>query len=521
MSHSFAARVAPFVAALSILCGSANSQSPAHLSHGAPFLGHPLTIRIEGAAPSAAIDLLFSPTAGSFDGPYGHLELARGSAQTVATGVALPDGTWSIDFPVPLDAALAEKERHYQALVDDATAPAGRRLSDAIHIRLLGPRMYAGHAGGFDVYNAVDDTVVTHVAFASTTFAGPVFDASYSRGAVMSNPRELLFFDPYFGGVQGTVPFASDCSSTLITDPSHSTLYVLEMGGEAAARIHAVEFSTGVETSYLDLPNPVGGSWCEGSPGVELFVGEVELTGQSSIRRIGMNPLADLGSSIVGDPNTTRGGAPGVLYGGGQVLSSSTSTEPDPPHFVNGAFSRSRVVGSTITTSTMLLGRAVLTDLAMVPDANRLIAGMQLTLPGPFFAMLQTSLSGNRPWIDLPPGYFPPGHLPPVYAISIVADGTTVWIVGRYDVLEFPSYLYRLDFVTNSWTMYPEAWPRSFPCAAGLVRDALDHELWVASLGSPSFGMRPKITVIDELHGTSRRIPLVHDVQALYAVPIP
>ena len=516
MFHSFTARVATFVAALPVLCGSADSQIPAHLSHTAPFLGHPLTIRVEGAAPSAAIDLLFSPSAGSFDGPYGHLELARGSVQTVATGVALPDGTWSVDLPVPLDPALAETERHYQALVDDPSAPAGRRLSDAIHIRLLGPRMYAGHAGGFDVYNAVDKTVATHVNYAPEVFAKPVFDASFSRGAVMSTSKELLFFDPFFGGVQGTIPFATDCSSTLITDASHSTLYVLETGGDSAARIHAIEFSTGAETSYLDLPNPVGGSWCEGSPGVEMFVGEAELTGQSSIRLIGMQPLADLGSGIVGDP-TWPCGAPPVLYAGGTVFSWVMVPDPQSPYYPDGLISRSRVVGSEFSTNTVGIGRSGLYAATPVPEAGLVLAALQSTM-GPGAALVKIPISPSRsisglPWIDGTTFMEQPNFME--------ADGKTAWVVGHIEASEGDFLLFRFDFETNTWTRYPNWWFMDYPTARGVIHDALVHEFWVAAAADSYNGIRTRLTCVGEVPGNWQRVPLPHRVDSLFAVPIP
>jgi hypothetical protein len=382
------------------------SQDPApkagtpHLTHSAPFVGRTLTIQVEGAPANATVDLFLSPSAGTCTTPYGDLVLACSDLHEVATGISSATGTWSVDFPVPLDAALAETEQHYQAIVDDPSGPTGRVLSDAIHMRLLGPRMYAGHAGGFDVYSAVDKTIATHVDYTPGVFAKPVFDASFSRGAVMSTSRELLFFDPFFGGVQGTIPFATDCSSTLITDASHSTIYVLETGGDAAARIHAIEFSTGAETSYLDLPNPVGGSWCEGSPGVEMFVGEAELTGQASIRLIGMNPLADLGSGIVGDP-TWPCGSPGVLYAGSTVFTQASVPDPWNPPWYDGLISRSRVVGSEFSTNTVGIGIAYMYIATPVPEAG-LVLGAIHSAMGPGGEIVKIPISPNRPLGGLP-----------------------------------------------------------------------------------------------------------------------
>jgi hypothetical protein len=78
----------------------------------------------------------------------------------------------------------------------------------------------------------------------------------------MGGERELVFFDPFFGGVLQRIPFAVGCAATLITDSSRETVFVLETSN----RIHAIDFATGSETASFDLPNPVTTLWCEERP---------------------------------------------------------------------------------------------------------------------------------------------------------------------------------------------------------------------------------------------------------------
>ena len=489
-----------------------------HLTHSAPFVGQTLSIQVGGAPANARVDLFLSPSAGTCATPYGDFELACSDLHEVASGVTSATGTWSVEFPIPLDAALAETEQHFQAIVDDPSGPTGRVLSDAIHMRLLGPRMYAGYSGGLEIYSTLSETVVMHVDFAGGFDSKPIFDSSYSRGAVMSSPRELLFFDPYFGGGQATIPFASDCSGSLIMDSAHHTVYVLESGAAETSRIHAIRLSDGIETSHLDLPNPIAGLWCEGSAGVEAWVAEYELDGQTSIRRVALDPFADLGSAIVGNPNNQGAGFEDLIYSADQLFVSTLEPDVDPRSpYRNGCLTRCSVVGSSIVTQRENLLRGRLFRMTAVPDADWVVAQIMSTF-GPGFGMCRFPLSKPGPIEGLPGG----APYLPEYAVCIVADGMSAWIVGLEEFGEGSSRLHRLDFSTNTWTLYPVHWyPGGVVSAAALVRDALDHELWVANRAFPPFGTRSKITIVDELRGTTRNIPLTYAVEALYGAPIP
>ena len=472
----------------------------------APFIGHVLSLEVDGAVPNSPIDLYFSPDSGSTSTPFGWLELRRDGLLKIASGVTTAQGGWSFDLSVPLDESWAETGAHFQALVGDPSVPAGRIFSSAVHARFLGPRVYAGTTRGLDVYGAVDDGVVTRVGYAAGVFGKPVFGATFSRGAVLSTARELLFFDPFFGGVRGTMSFASDCASTLFTDSAHATVFVLEMS--SPARVHAVDLLTGAETSHLDLPNPVAGLWVEGSPGVEIFLGEQDPAGRTAIRRIAMEPLADLGSGIVGDPNATASSFDGMVYAGGQVF--SATHVPDPFYWRIGSWNRSRVAGSTIATRTIRLGEWYVYLLAAVPGGDAALLGIQYSI-GPGSGIMRAPISTVAA-----PTWIPNGPAP--YYRFVEADGDAAWTVTYHEGVYG---LWRFDLPSNAWTYYWSCLYGSTASATALLRDAVDHELWLATRSSAQDGIRARITVQDELRGTSRRIPLEHDVESLLAVGVP
>jgi len=524
MSHSIALRTAALALCIAAVPSLASGQaSVPQLRHtSAPFIGQTLTLAVDCAAPNSAVELYFSPEPGTLATPYGLLELRRNEMTLIAHGNTDAAGAWSFGLPVPLDPAWAETGAHFQALVDDPSAPAGRIFSDAVHARFLGSRVYAGHAAGLDVYSGVDDSIVASVSFAASVFGEPVFDRTFSRGAILSTPRELVLFDPYFGTVEGTVSFVSDCSSLLIADAARGRVIVLEMqAGSSPARIHAIDFVTGAETAYLDLPNPVAGGWCEGSPDAELYVGEMDPSGRPAVRRIGMDPLASLASGFIGDPTATDQQFLELIYAGGQVFSSTLAPEQGPPPaYLVGTLSRTRVVGSSLGTRTVGLWRTRMFGMTAVPEADWILAGMHATwTSGSSIDRIPITRVGGPTWL-------PPLLYGPTYPDFIEPDGHTAWIVGQYEYPE-GDRLYRLDLDTETWTIYPVTWPNPLawvfnrPTATALLHDALDHELWVSSRASLWNGIRARIMVQDEILGGPRRIQLLHEVESLLGVSLP
>ncbi|MFN0008237.1 MAG: hypothetical protein ACKVXR_10040 [Planctomycetota bacterium] len=508
--------------------------TPPHMEHTAPFLGRTLTIRIEGAPPLSAIDLFMSPEAGSFSTPYGVFELRRELATRLASGVTTAAGTWSFDLPVPLDEALAEAGAHFQALVDDPSAPAGKILSDAVHARFLGPRVYAGFRGnasparaGLDIVSATTDAVVARVEYGFTTEGRgsrhegkPVFDAAYSRGAVMSQRRELLFFDPFFGGVQGRIAFPTDCSRTLLTDLGRRTVYVLELGGPSAARVHAIDLATGSETAYLDLPNAVEPIWCAGRASSEAFIAEYEPGGRTALRWIDLDPLSDHGSAAVGKPGSNafthydgfRVEPLPMFYAAGQVFVSTTGPFTTS---LQGNLTRCRAGPTGIATRAMNLGFSRMYLMSAIPAADRVLAAGLRTDFGPAGGLYELPITTIGP----PTGV--PGHPQGgVFAHEIEPDGKIAWIIGEWE-WDHADILYRLDLETGAWTQTPHFWIFGHNDAE-VLRDALNHEVWVSNTGfGPPINIDPEILVLDELHGTTRRIALDRTVEVLHAVPLP
>ena len=509
----------------------------------APFVGRTLTLEVQGAAPLAAIDLYFSQEPGSSTTPYGVLELRRNALQLLASGTTTATGAWSFDLTIPLQASLAETGAHFQALIDDSSAPAGRIFSDAIHARFLGPRMYAGYRGvdpfvlgprrfGMYILSGLTESVVASVDYGITNSpyadqheGKPVFDATYSRGAVMSTGNELLYFDPYFGGVQGRTAFASTCSRTLFTDAARRTLYVLETAGTAASgRIHAIDIASGAETAHLDLPNVVEPLWCLGRAASEVFVAEHETGGRTAIRWIGLSPLVDRGSIQVGGPESTsflaldKGPPPHstrvpLVFAGGQVFA---ATSGDVGMYKLGSLTRFRATSAGFTTDTTALGTAMFHVLAAVPGADRVLAGWGRTDMGPFFLPFQIPITTIAP-----PSAFPAAQGSTEFWISeIEPDGEDAWIIAETE-WQHSDVLFRLDVGTHAWTQYPVGWLYG-PSDAAVLRDAWNHELWVSNVGvGPPVNLAPEILVVDEVLGTMRHIPLGKTVEVLHAVPLP
>jgi len=546
MSRANLLRSAAFVLGFSgIVAHAAPQAATPHLRHStAPFIGSTLTLEIEGAPPLSPIVLYFSPQPGSRAMPYGTLELDSGSLQQIANGAATAAGTWSFALPIPLQESLAETGAHFQALVDDPAAPAGKVFTDAVHARLLGSRVYAGFRGGNPGYgshrtglfivSAVTDEVVARVDYGISDSweafqheGKPVFDAAFSRGAVMSTERELLLFDPFFGGVLGRIPFASPCSRTLLTDPERRVVHVLETAGLGSpARIHAIEFASGAETAHLDLPNVAEAIWCSGRADSEAFLAEFEPGGRTAVRWIGLDPLVDRGSTAVGTPGSSSFRASDgyrdvplpMVFASGQLF---VSTRDPASGLADAILTRCRASASGIDTWVYDLGNPPTYEacfvLAAVPAANRILAG--LTVPGLGGGMYQARLSTTRPPTPLPP-LPPPQGYGTLNARDIVADGKIAWVIGEWEWAH-SDILYRLDLETLTWAATPHNWFFG-PKDAELIHDAWNHELWVSNVGyGPPVNIAPEILVLDEIQGTTRHIALAHTAEVLHAVPLP
>jgi hypothetical protein len=377
------------------------------------------------------------------------------------------------------------------------------------------------------IVSAVTEAVVARVDYLATGSwnayrheGKPVFDTACTRGAVMSTQNELLFFDPFLGGVQGRISFASNCSGTVFTDAARRTVYVLELaGGSAPARIHAIDLATGSETAQLDLPNAVEAIWCAGRAGSEVFVAEHEPGGRTAIRWVGLGPLVDRGSTPVGTPvsssftayNGTSDVPLPIVYSTGQLF---VSTYGWSGMSALGSLSRCLTSASGIGARVTNLGTTIMWALAPVPAADRLLGGQMRTDWGPAGWMCQVPLRTVGP----PTGLAWPPTGPEMYVHDIEADGKVAWIIAEWE-WQHNDILYRLDLETMTWTVTPYSW-LSGRNDAEVLRDAWNHEVWISN--ERQLGWLPAgIRVVDELHGTSRHIRLDRAPEVLHAVPLP
>jgi hypothetical protein len=504
------------------------TSAPALRLATAPFVGQTLSLELDGAVAESAVDLYFSPEAGSFPTPFGVLELRHQTLTHLASGTTSASGTWSFDMPVPLEESLAETGAHFQAIVSDPSAPAGRIVSSSVHARFLGPRVYAKyrsyrspHRIGMYILSGVTDTIVARSDFGLTSegpsgggVGQPVFDVAYTRGAVMDTIQELVLFDPFFGGIEARVAFASPCSRDVFTDAHRRTVYVLELAaGGSPARVHAIELETGTETAHLDLPSTVESSWCLGDASTEVFIAEHEASGRTAIRWVGLDPLVDRGSVRVGLPSSNSfSWGPPLAYAGGQLFVSTMSAAG---FYHDGNLTRCRVVSSGLTARAIDLGLWEIFRMVAVPDADRLIACWGRTDYGPAFQPCDipiTTVAG--------PTSFPSANGSGEFVMSdIEADGGDAWVIAPFDY-GGANFLYRLDASTHAWTQYPFGWGYG-PSDAEVLRDAWNHELWVSNIGYPQMNIEPEILIVDELHSSSRHIALQHTAEVMRAVPLP
>ena len=275
------------------------------LDHSAPFLGRVLELEVAGGVPGQSVRLLESTAADEVELPIGTLELDRSRLTIAGQGTIAADGTLRFEVPLSSDPGAAETELHFQAWVADPTAPAGAVLSEAAHLRILGPRVYVGCQGsgavqsygraGLWVASAVHESMVLHIDVGApqpldfgAVEANVVLTPGHSRGAWMSSPRELLVFDPFFGGIEARVRF-QEASRTLLTDSSGTRLAVLETGGPAGkARVHLLDFETAAPLGVIELPERASGHWASAGDGT-AYVAVLDAEDHTYVRRVGLD----------------------------------------------------------------------------------------------------------------------------------------------------------------------------------------------------------------------------------------
>jgi hypothetical protein len=306
--------------ACAVLAGAAAAQVPT-LSHGAPKVGGPLTIELEGAPPAAWVRLYFSPEEASLGTPYGTLELQRSKLVLLASRAADAGGHFEHTQSLPLDSDLAETWGHYQALVQDASAPGGWVLSEAVHLRYLGTRLYetcVGEEWDSTVYPAelhvlslVHERPVGVIPLAEGALpytdvfdlherGEPLFSADLSLGAVVPAPDRLVVFDNFQLRTTAVVALQG-ASLDLLPGLDGRSVVILEAG---SGRILWVNLETAAVTDSLALPWPVSTLWTSPNGGREAWIGE-SAAGQPrpGLRRVDLEARAVLDTVLVGSPD--------------------------------------------------------------------------------------------------------------------------------------------------------------------------------------------------------------------------
>jgi hypothetical protein len=320
-SSSFRLRSPVGLAALVLAFGAAPALAQTYpISHGAPFVGRTMAVKLTGVPPHAFCVLFESEVSDPVATPLGVWDLDRVSMRNVAHVRADSSGVATLNVNIPLDPQLAEELRHYQARVhfNDTFS-----ISYATHVRLIGARAYVvsggdaatGANGRLTIASLVTNESVAEldlgVSYSSNDrSAQPVFDANYSRGALTLGASGLLFFDPLFGeeiARQSTPPL----SGRLLTPPASDRVFALAPGDFAAgvpASIHSFDLSTGAPLASLQLPlQPFTGQWISNLERKFAYVvGRDAATGQLFVQRIDLSSFTDTGALPIGLPFSER-----------------------------------------------------------------------------------------------------------------------------------------------------------------------------------------------------------------------
>lgn len=195
--------------AICMLASVARAGGSPSLDHTGIALGADFEVRVAGAPSRAPVGLLFSPQAAEIELVQGTLELDPATMQLVGSTEANEAGEASFAFSLGAEESLAEILVHLQGFVVDGSAPGGGVLTDAIHRRVLGSRVYGfDEASALDavdmiVLSAVTDEVVYVSAYdepeSGSGQGEMLFDALQDRGAFTAGTYDLRLFDTNTG----------------------------------------------------------------------------------------------------------------------------------------------------------------------------------------------------------------------------------------------------------------------------------------------------------------------------------
>lgn len=499
------------------------------LDHGAPQLGQELTLSLGGAPAGASVRLFFAPAREDLATPYGLLELDREGLVLLAAGTADALGSWSHVLSIPLDPLLAEVEGHYQALVQDPSAAVAPQLSEAVHLRLLGPRAYTlcsglkdyggpsmGVRGKLFVHSVVDGAVAAAIEMGTDDVGQgwnsglpgpwrPAFGANLARGAALADAHSVVVFDNFQGVPLAKLP-TEQASPTLLAGPDGRHVFLLErVDDPLPARVRVLDLETAAFVGTLELPGPSPGHWVAGAVSGQAFVSELDVaSGRTRLRRVDLVGLQALDAFDVGDPTSVN--FRNLDAWDDWLYASTLDSGAGQPQ--SGFFTAARSVGPPAP-QVATFSSTYVSGFVPVPASDVLLVGSHSSfLPG------TGQLSSSR---LADPTALAPVQTPPLgewftLGPSVVRD-EFVWILASAcpgcpaPVTKDgePAVLWRLDTVDGSWRKYPVEWWDAPPVWMAQARSPLVERLLLPRNGDrTSFDpVDPTMLVLDPGTGTA------------------
>jgi hypothetical protein len=503
------------------------AQTP-RLEHGTAWLGGQLELQFSGLAPGAAFDLWFSREAGTWQLPYGVLELRRDRARRVATGSADASGHASVVLALTSDPASAEIPLRFQAVVAAPGTPAGKTLTNAIALRLTGPRVYAGFhsatSAGLYVLDPLHDGVVATVDYGFATEADeshdegqPVFDRALTTGAACAGRRHVVFFDPHFGLLRDVRAFSTDVSRTLHRDAAGERVFVLETGDTVQpATLRTFDLRSRAEIATLTLPNAVSELWSVNRDASLAAIAEFDASGHPRVRFVDLVNSTDLGVRPAGSRANTHFDA--LVWGWGEVWTSTRNALGVGA--LDGTLSRLPPPGSP---EPPLIGAGggvpLIQDLVVVPTLGRVL------LPHFFYSVPATQLF-ELPLRGDAPATAVPGPGPYLHVDETAVDGAQVWFLDRAGNEppggSEPGRVFGLELSTHTWTQLPRTWPFAGPADVAVLHDRFVEYVVVANVAlPPPIAIPPEVTFHSPVDGSELNFVLPEPVSFVASAPVP
>jgi hypothetical protein len=361
-----------------------------------------------------------------------------------------------------------------------------------------------------------------------------VFDASFAHGAlvldsrVAPSSRQVVLFDPFFGGVLARTPL-SRVSTTLLTDATASRALALEPGDFAAgqpAYVHLIDLSTGLVTSSVTLPSArYTGQWIANLDRTMAYiVWRDDVAAQFFVERFDLANALDLGPLPIG------------LAGFENVVDATAGPQSvylqsqRPPQFPScssvGALSQIDETGGgpIVTTTPWGDGLSRVLDIVAAPVAGVFaFRSHEWCSPGGAMALARLSdpTASGRPILPPPgSGVCEPGYVAPLVAgvwLSTEGDATD-------DALWFADYS---DLVGHSWSLTKPSDPPFYEVdivGIDATEDRLGERACVLLnqfTPVPQIWADARLSIVDRATASVTHVDLGPSPATLLTVPIP